>query len=86
MNYTYISAFTLSLALAERTIKLNSDGKLKVIQITDIHYGEDGAKDANTTAEMKDLIDWEKPDMAILTGDMVSGYAWDGKTEGWYES
>ena len=24
--------------------------------------------------------------MAILTGDMVSGYAWDGKTEGWYES
>ena len=86
MKYTYISAFTLSLALAERTIKLNSDGKLKVIQITDIHYGEDEADDAKTTAEMKDLIDWETPDMAILTGDMVSGYAWDGKTEGWYES
>jgi len=35
---------------------------------------------------MKKLIDWESPDIAILTGDMVSGYAWDGKTEGWYES
>jgi predicted MPP superfamily phosphohydrolase len=33
---------------------------------------------------MKKLIDWEKPDLAILTGDMVSGYAWD-HSEGWYE-
>jgi predicted MPP superfamily phosphohydrolase len=33
---------------------------------------------------MKNLIDWEKPDLAILTGDMVSGYAWD-HSEGWYE-
>jgi predicted MPP superfamily phosphohydrolase len=85
-NYISISAFALSLVLAERTVKLNSDGKLKVIQITDIHYGEDGGKDANTTKLMKDLIGWETPDMAILTGDMVSGYAWDGKTQGWYES
>lgn len=34
---------------------------------------------------MKNLIDWESPDLAILTGDMVSGYAWDGKTSGWYQ-
>ena len=33
---------------------------------------------------MKKLIEWEKPDLAILTGDMVSGYAWDNST-GWYE-
>jgi hypothetical protein len=33
---------------------------------------------------MKNLIDWEKPDLAVLTGDMVSGYAWD-HTEGWYQ-
>ena len=40
-------------ASAERTIKLNKDNKLKVMQITDIHYGEDDAKDAATTQEMK---------------------------------
>jgi hypothetical protein len=33
---------------------------------------------------MENLIDWEKPDLAILTGDMVSGYAWDN-TDGWYK-
>ena len=22
--------------------------------------------------------------MAVLTGDMVSGYAWDGSEQGWY--
>jgi len=54
------------------------------MQITDIHYGENEAKDANTTRLMESLIGMEKPDLAILTGDMVSGYAWD-KSEGWYK-
>jgi hypothetical protein len=35
---------------------------------------------------MKQLFDWEKPDLAILTGDMVSNYAWDGTTPNWYEA
>jgi len=30
------------------------------------------------------LIDLEKPDVVVLTGDMVSGFAWD-KSEGWYK-
>lgn len=68
------------IASAERTVKLNADNKLKIIQVTDIHYGEDEEKDAATTNLMKSLIHWENPDMAVLTGDMVSGYAWDGST------
>ena len=66
-------------------IKLDESNKLKVIQITDIHYGEDEKDDILTTREMKKLFDWEKPDLAILTGDMVSNYAWDGTTKPWYE-
>ena len=34
---------------------------------------------------MKKLFSWERADLAILTGDMVSGYAWDGKEQGWYQ-
>ena len=26
-------------------------------------------------------MDFVKPDMAVLTGDMVSGFAWDGKDQ-----
>ena len=33
---------------------------------------------------MEKLFDWEKPDLAVLTGDRVSGYAWDNST-GWYQ-
>ena len=32
---------------------------------------------------MKKLIEWEKPDLVVLTGDMASGYAWDNTTT-WY--
>lgn len=63
---------------------LNEKGQFKVMQITDIHYGEDEVKDNKTTHLMESLIQMEKPDVAVLTGDMVSGYAWD-KSEGWYK-
>lgn len=52
------------------------------MQMTDLHFGEKERYDTATQKEMEDLMDWEKPDMVVLTGDMVSGYAWD-KTEGW---
>jgi hypothetical protein len=32
---------------------------------------------------IKNLIDWEDPDVIIVTGDVVSGYAWDEKTRPW---
>ena len=33
---------------------------------------------------MRNVMINESPDVAIVTGDVVSGYAWDGKTQGWY--
>ena len=30
------------------------------------------------------LLEIEKPDLAVLSGDMVSGFMWDG-TPGWFE-
>jgi hypothetical protein len=32
---------------------------------------------------MAEILDYEKPDLVILTGDVVSGYAWDGTTTPW---
>lgn len=84
MKQLFSLAHLSLLSSAERTLKLDANNKFKVIQITDLHMGETEAGDKACTEEMKNLIDWEKPDIAILTGDMVSGYAWDGKTEGWY--
>jgi predicted MPP superfamily phosphohydrolase len=35
---------------------------------------------------IRKIIDWEKPDIAVITGDVISGNKWDKKTEGWSES
>jgi len=34
---------------------------------------------------MKKLIDIEKPDLVILTGDMITGYNWNKTEENWYQ-
>ncbi len=68
----------------DQKLKMNENNTFKIMQITDIHYGEKELCDEKTTQLMKNLIDWEKPDLAVLTGDMVSGYAWD-HSEGWYQ-
>jgi predicted phosphodiesterase len=33
---------------------------------------------------MLEILQDEKPDFIAITGDMVSGYAWDEVTKGWY--
>ena len=30
------------------------------------------------------VLEYEKPDFVALSGDMVSGFAWDGR-KGWFE-
>ena len=32
---------------------------------------------------MGQILDLEQPDLVIITGDVVSGYAWDGSTTPW---
>ena len=56
-----------------------------MVQFTDIHFGEYDENDQKAYELMKSIIEIEKPDIAIVTGDCVSGYAWDGKQKGWYE-
>jgi len=33
---------------------------------------------------MRTVLQMEQPDFAVVTGDVVSGYAWNGKTLDWY--
>ena len=68
----------------EHQLRFNEKGKFKIIQLTDLHLSDGEDLDKNTLDVMKKLIDWEKPDFAAVTGDLVSGYNWNN-TEGWYE-
>jgi predicted MPP superfamily phosphohydrolase len=55
-----------------------------MVQFTDIHFGESESNDVLAQNLIRKVIELEKPDLAIVTGDVVSGYAWDGRTQGWY--
>jgi 3',5'-cyclic AMP phosphodiesterase CpdA len=61
------------------------DGKFTILQLTDLHYGEDYAKDLNSTRLVQQLIDQVNPDLIIVTGDSVSGYAWDGLSNNFHQ-
>jgi len=56
------------------------NGKFKIMQITDIQDAAD--VDAQTLRLVEAALDKEKPDLAVLTGDQVKGYARSMKQEG----
>ncbi|MBR4995196.1 MAG: metallophosphoesterase family protein [Alistipes sp.] len=53
-------------------LKFNTDGKFKIVQFTDIHwvYNSDNSKPARE--RMIEVLDAEKPDLVVLTGDVVT--------------
>lgn len=81
-----LAALVLSVTSANNTqqLKFRPDGTFKFVQFTDIHFAEGFDTDSSNIACMKTVLDHEKPDMVVVTGDVISGYAWDGKEEGWY--
>ena len=52
------------------------NGKFKLVQFTDMHYGESWERDKKSNKMQEDIIRWEKPDLAVISGDAVSGYSY----------
>jgi hypothetical protein len=63
-------------------LRFNPDGTFKILQLTDLHYGENDAWDEQTELLQEELLNAEKPDLVVITGDMISGYAYRGGS-GW---
>lgn len=55
----------------------------QIVQFADLHFGERTHSDKQTRAVQRRILAKEQPDLVILTGDQVSGYAWDGR-KGWF--
>ncbi|KAK8810699.1 hypothetical protein WA158_007274 [Blastocystis sp. Blastoise] len=60
-------------------------GQFKIMQMTDLHIGDDQEKDDLTEIQMRNLIEFEKPDLVVVTGDFIAGTAWN-HTKGWFKS
>lgn len=55
------------------SLKFNSNGKFKIVQITDVHYIHNNPKSAIAVERINEVLDAEKPDLVIFTGDVIFG-------------
>jgi len=52
-------------------LTFNENGKFKIVQFTDLHWKHGDATAARTVETVKAILAAEKPDVAVLTGDIV---------------
>ncbi|OAV66116.1 hypothetical protein Barb6_02668 [Bacteroidales bacterium Barb6] len=60
-----------SLRSQQQELKFNADGKFKIVQFTDLHYIYGDAR--SDLEQIGEVIDAEKPDLIIVTGDVIYG-------------
>ncbi|MDU1891082.1 MAG: metallophosphoesterase [Dysgonomonas sp.] len=53
-------------------LKFNKEGQFKIAQFTDIHWSNNSPNCTKTIEVIKSVLEAEKPDIAILTGDVVT--------------
>ena len=54
-------------------LKFNANGKFKIVQFTDTHFIYQNKKSDITLERMAEVLDAEKPDLVIHTGDTIFG-------------
>lgn len=55
----------------DNPLKLDARGQFKIVQFTDLHLKEDSEDDDKTVALMAQVLDAEKPQLVVLTGDVL---------------
>lgn len=64
----------LSVWAEKPVLRFNKSGKFKIVQFTDVHYRPDGKPECVKALEtIRSLVDTEKPDLVVFTGDIVTG-------------
>lgn len=56
---------------------VSEQNTFRVAQFTDLHFGEDEDRDAQTINMISEVIRKEEPDFIAVTGDVVSGQMYD---------
>jgi hypothetical protein len=75
---TAFIAVSLSISMSAQKLSFNKEGEFKVVQFTDMHYVHGNPKSDTTLLLVPYILDSEKPDLVVFTGDIVTG-----SVEGW---
>ena len=70
--FIIVHIYTLNLS-AQKDLQFNSDKQFKIVQFTDTHFYLGGARSQEVLDNIKGIMETEKPDLVILTGDIVTG-------------
>lgn len=54
-------------------LRFRDDGTFTIVQFADTHFTNGEARDDQTTAMMAAILDAERPDLVVFTGDMIEG-------------
>jgi len=55
----------------QHVLRFNEQGKFKIVQFTDIHFQYNSFRSDSALLMMKMVLEKEKPDLVVLTGDVV---------------
>jgi len=55
------------------TLRFGPDGRFRIVQLTDTHFRDGDEADRRTAALIEAVLDEERPDLVVLTGDVVEG-------------
>lgn len=61
-------------------LRFNNEGLFKIAQFTDLHWDEASPNCAQTKAVIQHVLEMEQPDLAVVTGDVVTA---PPAAEGW---
>ena len=54
-------------------LRFRRDGTFTIVQLTDVHWSTGRGADLETRALIEQVLEAERPDLVVLTGDIVSG-------------
>lgn len=67
-------------------LRFREDGTFKIVQFTDLHWTNGGEQDLLTQDLMRRLLAEERPDLAVVTGDLLSGGGCDDPLWSWRQA
>ena len=79
-NLLIIALLLLSVGGNAQKLVFNNDHTFKIVQFTDMHYEHGNPKSDTTLLAYKRVLDAEKPDLIVFTGDIVTAKPVE---EGW---
>ena len=73
ISFLLLSAGFITASAQKPVLKFNQDGKFKIVQFTDTHVIYGDSRSDVTMERMNEILDAEKPDLVIYTGDLIFG-------------